>query len=426
MKKIIIVLAIMLTSTALSHSQTMLDKYRSGTINLVPDPDYAHGVDWDRALKSWNDTMLGRWVGDRKSLTVTPDGSAIVSHHFRDFYTVFSPGGDFTGEMQVKNQQGRPYRSLPHLHGVLDGRILYSGLDKMGKMLCFNRDGDLIKTLHLDYAARQIIPLPGEKLALVGWVLWSDRVREFVAIVDYETNEEQIIWDHFDPKSFSPGAARHMFHYEYSFSEGGMVSCSTMPFIRAAGMSHPPIIASVADKLIVTVPETGQILTYDLNGRLVSSQTIDWAKNHVSVEEQKEIQRKAIERYRNITEPRFAAWASPEENRAARDYFVREMEKDLADINQPIPMPLFSTLIKDSDDNLLFFEFPKEEGVNSFNVWIYSNGGQFVAQSSFRVQDYELEIKPSKMVFHDGYIYALAKKKGAEGVPLRVVRFLME
>jgi hypothetical protein len=426
MKKTTIFLAIFLVASVMLNAQTLLDTYKSGVINLVPDTEYAAEFNWDRALESYTDTVLGRWVGDRKSLMVTPDGSAMVSHHFRDFYTVFSPGGEFAGELQIKNKAGKPFRSLPHLHGVLDGHILYSGLDNMGVMLCFDVEGNLIKTLHLDYAARQIIPLPGKKLALVGWVLWSNSVREFVAIVDYETNEEHIIWDHFDPRSFTPGAARHMFHYEYSFREGGMVSSSTMPFIRALGMSHPPIIANVADKLIVTIPETGEILTYGLDGKLIHEQTIDWAKDYVSVEEQKEIQRKAIERYRNITEPRFAAWASPEENRAARDYFVREMEKDLAAISRPIQMPMFSTLIKDSDDNLLFFEFPKEEGENTFNVWIYNNGGQFVSQNSFRVQGYELEIKPSRMVFHKGYIYALAEKKGVDGVPLRVVRFRIE
>jgi len=205
-----IFLAIFLVASVMLNAQTLLDKYKSGVINLVPDREYAAGVNWDRALESYTDTVLGRWVGDRKSLMVTPDGSAMVSHHFRDFYTVFSPGGEFAGELQVKNKAGRPFRSLPHLHGVLDGTILYSGLDNMGVMLCFDREGDLIKTLNLDYAARQIIPLPGKKLALVGWVLWSGSVREFVAIVDYETNEEHIIWDHFNPRSFSPGAARHV------------------------------------------------------------------------------------------------------------------------------------------------------------------------------------------------------------------------
>ncbi len=196
-----------------------------------------------------------------------------------------------------------------------------------------------------------------------------------------------------------------------------------MPFAKPLGRRHPPIVANVGDELVVAIPETGEILIYDLDGKLLSKQNIDWAKDYVSVEEQKEIQRNAIERYRNIKEPRFVEWASPEENRAARDYLVREMEKDLEKISKPIRMPFFSTLIQDSDDNLLFFEFPKEEGANKFNVWVYQDGGQFVAQSSFHVEGYELEIKNSKMAFHDGYLYALVKKKGAEGVPLRVMRF---
>jgi len=422
MKKLLVILIFVLVVVS-AYSQNLLDIYKSGKVTLVPDTEYAKDVDWDRALESWTDTMVGRWVGDRKSLLVAPDGSAIVSHHFRDFYTVFSPRGDFENELQVKNEQGRTFRSLPHMHGVLDGNIYYSGLDNMGIMLCFDKDGNLKKTLHLDYMARQIIPLPGRKLALVGWVLWSDKVREFVAIVDYETNEENIIWDHFNTRGFGPSTHRNMFNYSYKFKEGGMISATTMPFVKALGMSHPPIIANVGDKLIVTIPETGEIRIYDLDGKLLSKQTIDWAKNYVSVEEQKEIQRKAIERYRNIREPRFFEWASAQENRAARDYFVQEMEKDLNAINKPIPMPVFSTLIQDSDDNLLFFEFPKEEGANKFNVWVYQDGGQFVAQSSFYVEGYDLEIKNSKMAFHDGYLYALVKKKGAEGVPLRVVRF---
>ncbi len=422
MKKLFVVLIFVLLAV-LAYSQNLLEKYKSGEVKLVPDTEFAKGVDWDRAFESWTDISVGRWVGDRKSLIVAPDGSAFVSHHFRDFYTVFSPKGDFEEELQVKNDQGKTYRSLPHMMGVLDGNIYYSGLDNMGIMLCFNKDGNLNKTLQLDYAAKQIIPLPGKKLALVGWVLWSNKVREFVAIVDYETNEEIIIWDNFNPRSFGSGTPRDMFHYQYSFKEGGMIATNTMPFAKPLGRRNPPMIANVGDELIVAIPETGEIRIYNLNGKLLSKQTIDWAKNFVSVEEQKEIQRKAIERYRSIQEPQFMSSASSEENRAARDHFVSEMQKDLEKIDKPIIMPVFSTLIKDSDDNLLFFEFPKEEGANKFNVWVYGNGGQFLAQSSFKVEGYDLEIKPSKLVFHDGYIYALIVKKEAEGVPLRLVRF---
>jgi hypothetical protein len=99
------------------------------------------------------------------------------------------------------------------------------------------------------------------------------------------------------------------------------------------------------------------------------------------------------------------------------------MEEDLQKIKDPIPIPAFSTIIKDSDGNLLFFEYPKEENANRFNVWVYENGGKFVCQSSFVCDDYTLQINPSKMVFHKGYIYGLQQLKNAKGVPLRLVRF---
>jgi hypothetical protein len=266
--------------------------------------------------------------------------------------------------------------------------------------------------------------LPNNNLALVGWVLWSDRVREFVAIVNYETNEEKIIWDHFDPRTF--GSGTHRFHYTYEFNEGGIISCSTMPFTKALGLSHPPQIASVGNHLIVTIPTTGEIRTYDLNGRFISTQKIDWSNGNISVHEQREIQQKAIAQYRSIQNPAFASWASEQENIAARDYFIREMERDLNNIKDPIPMPYFANMIKDSDGNLLFFEFPKEEGANVFNVWVYRNKGEFIAKSSFFTEGYDLEIKPSKMVFHNGYLYALVTKKDAQGIPLRLVRFKIE
>jgi hypothetical protein len=102
---------------------------------------------------------------------------------------------------------------------------------------------------------------------------------------------------------------------------------------------------------------------------------------------------------------------------------IKEMETDLTKISEPIPLPVFSTIIKDYDGNLLFFEYPKETNANKFNVWIYENGGKFSCQSSFVCDDYNLEINPSKMVFSNGYVYGLQLIKKTTGVPLRLVRF---
>jgi hypothetical protein len=420
--KIAIILGLLIPGIA--SSQSLLETYKTGTVKLVADPAFGQNVDWDKVFESYNDTLYGRWRGDNKSLTVMPDGSVIVSHTYRDFYTRFDANGRFVDEFGIKKPDGSRHQSLRHIQGVLKNNIIFSGLDNMGNMLCFDPRGNMVKTLKMDYMARQIIALPNNNLALVGWVLWSDRVREFVAIIDYETNKEKIIWDHFDPRTFGPGT--HRFHYTYSFKEGGIISISTMPFTKALGLSHPPQIASVGNYLIVTIPTTGEIRTYDLNGRFISTQKIDWSNGYISVEEQKTIQQRAIEQYRSIKTPLFASWGSEQENIAARDYFVREMEKDLNNINAPIPMPYFANIIKDSDDNLLFFEFPKEEGANIFNVWVYRNKGEFIAKSSFTTEGYNLEIKPSKMIFHDGYLYALVTSKDSVGIPLRLVRFKIE
>jgi hypothetical protein len=124
-----------------------------------------------------------------------------------------------------------------------------------------------------------------------------------------------------------------------------------------------------------------------------------------------------------ILNPQNSPVGFPEENKLAIESIIKEMETDLNKISDPIPLPTFSTILKDSDGNLLFFEYPKEENANKFNVWIYENNGNFVCQSSLVCNEYGLEINPSKMVFNNGYIYGLQLLKNTEGVPLRLVRF---
>ena len=198
-----------------------------------------------------------------------------------------------------------------------------------------------------------------------------------------------------------------------------------MPYSKST-LGTRPIIASTGNQLVVAVPETGEINIFDLNGNKLGNEKVSWANNFLSVEEQKQIQRKAIEKYKSLEHPNFAPWASPEENKEAMDTITSQMKRDLSKITEPIPLPFIATIIKDSDGNLLFFEYPKEENANKFNVWIFQNGGKFVCQSSFVCDQYELQINPSKMVFSKGMIYGLQKLKNANGIPLRLVRFRLE
>jgi len=404
------------------YSQDLIDIYKSGPVKLVPDKTYANDNNWDAVFETYWDTLYGQPMGNRKSLQVLPDGRVVVNHTYRNFYTMFSPDGRFVKEFGVKDSKGKRFSKTEEIVGVLDNNIFVSALDNVGNMVCFDFDGNYEKTLKLDYMARQVVTLPGNKIALVGWVIWSDRFRDFVAIVDYETNEEKILWDQFTDRCASDSRCK-LFNYSYNFKEKGSISFTTMPWQKSTGMTSPPRIAVIGDELIVALPPTGEIMVYDQEGNLKSHDKIDWAQNYVSVEEQRKIQQKAIDRYKNAEDHKMAEWLSVEESRAAKEELVRQMETDLAKISEPIPIPTFSTIIRDSDDNLLFFEFPKEEDANKFNVWIYDGSGSFVCESSFVCDDYDLWISPSKMVFHNGYIYGLQLQKGAAGVPLRLVRF---
>jgi len=418
MKKILFIF--LLAAIALSVSgQKLADIYKKGTVKLVPDPAYAQNNNWEDIFKTYYDTVNGKPIINRKSLKIMPDGSVIVNNANRNYYTKFSPDGRFEKEFGIKNSEGVQFKKINFIEGVINSNTFFSGLDNMGNMICFDFNGKYVKTLKLDYMARQMISMPDGKIAVVGWVIWKNKFRDFVSIVDYETNQEKVVWENFTDRPEAPGKSTP-FTYYYKFENKGIISCTTIPFSKSTSISSSPDIAFIGDKLVVAVPSTGEVLVYDPDGKLISKDKIEGAVNYLSVDEQKDIQRRAIERFRKIE---YVLGESNEEKKTALQSMIKEMEADMGKISEPMPLPVFSTVLSDSDGNLLFFEYPKEENANKFSVWIYENGGKFICQSSFVCDDYDLVINPSKMVFHNGYIYGLQTLKVSVGMPLRLVRF---
>lgn len=412
MKKIVLILSGILLISTLS-AQSLMDIYKKGTVKLVPDTEYAKNNDWEKIFESYS--VVNRSMDHRKSVIMKPDGSLVINHPYKNYYSLFDQNGKFVKDFGIKNSSGKQFKNTKPIKGIMNNTF-YTELDNMGKMTCFDFNGNYIKTLTLNYMTWDMIPLKNNKIAVVGWVIWSTKFRDFVAIVDYNTNEEKIIWEYFTDRCEDNGASCKLFNYSYNFESGGSIRVGTMPYTNDVGLSSHPVIEFVNDRLIVAIPSTGEILAYDINGNLKTKEKIEWASNYISVEEQKEIQRKAITEYRSKSNQ------SPEMKKAM-ETITKQMEDDLSKIKDPIKVPVFSTIIKDSDDNLLFFEMPKEKGANKFNVWVYKNNGQFVAQSNFVCDDYNLSITPSKMVFHNGYIYSIQQLKEAKGNPLRLVRF---
>ena len=199
MKKFLVFICFMLFWHAM-FTQSLLDIYKKGVVKLTPDTEYAKGNNWDKVFVSYYDTLYNTPMGDRKSIVLTPTGSVVVSHRYRNFYSLFDENGKFVKEFGVKDKSGKQVKEPEAIQGVINNTF-FTGLDKMGKMNCFDLDGNYIKTLTLNYMAKEIIPLSNNKIALVGWAIWKEKERDFVAIIDFETNKEKIIWDHFTPNN---------------------------------------------------------------------------------------------------------------------------------------------------------------------------------------------------------------------------------
>ena len=421
-------------------AQSLLDVYKKGIVKLTPDIGYAQDNPWDKIFETRYDNPY--IIQDKPlSIIMMPSGSVVVNIDRRNYYLLFDENGKFVKEFGITDIPKKEFRKVhptnfhPMITGVINNTLFF-GINDWGQMVCFDFNGNYVKTLDLKYRAnkyRGMIPMIDNKIAMVGvtWKRDKNRNCDFVAIVDYQTGEQKIIWEHYTDKLKQGN--HELFSYSYTSKKGGYISTTTMPFISYFGLSLPPQISFVNDMLSVALPHSGEILTYNVNGKLLSKGSIEWGKKYLSVEEQMEIQKRAIERYsKDRVPPSGSKWASHEEEYAkAMESMAKQMKEDLNKITTPIPIPVFSNIIKDSDGNLLFFEMLEKDdadrfyfkGANKFNVWVYQNGGKFVCQSSFECDDYDLFIAPSKMVFHNGYIYALQTLKNANGNPLRLVRF---
>lgn len=415
------------------YSQNLVEIYKKGAVKLVPETNYAQDNDWNQVFRSYYDKMYDTYIGKRKYVTVLSDGSVVVSHSYTDYYTLFDKDGNFVREFSINT--GKNKKLQKPIVGALNDKILYTKSDNMGKIHFVDLQGNVKKIVTVKYSVYDILPLPGDRLLVTGFVV-GKKSRDIVSIVDYNTGDQKVIYSYWweDGRYATSSAGEDVpFFYRKKLENGSeiMVGYHPADAVMPIGVRQSSIrarIAIVKQKIVVAAPSVNQIITYDLNGVELSRMNIPFGKKEVSVEEQKEILRKQIESTKNGTDPTIVPNVSmnvesEEYNKVIKPELVRKMEKDMALITEPVTLPVFTTVIKDSEDNLLFFEIPETKGGNKFNVWVYQDGGNFVCQSSFVCDDYDLVINADRMAFHNGYLYSVQDKKGAKGIPMRLVKF---
>ncbi|MBP5663525.1 MAG: hypothetical protein J6X16_04560 [Bacteroidales bacterium] len=429
----IICLAALIFFVFEGYSQKLVEIYKNGAVKLVPEANYAQNNDWNHVFRSYYDKMYDTYVGKRKYVTVLSDGSVVVSHSYTDYYTLFDKDGNFVREFSIST--GKNKKLQKPIVGALNDKILYTKSDNLGKIHFVDLQGNVKKIVTIKYSVYDILPLPGDRLLVTGFVV-GKKCRDIVSIVDYNTGNQKVIYSHWwkDGRySTSSEGEEVPFFYRKKLENGSefMIGYHPSDAVMPVGLRQSSIrvrIAVVKQKIVVAAPSVNQIITYDLNGAELSRMNIPFGKKEVSVEEQKEILRKQIEDLKKNTNPSSIPNVSmnvesEEYKKVIMPELVKKMEKDIALITEPVTLPVFTTVIKDSEDNLLFFEIPETKGGNKFNVWVYQDGGNFVCQSSFVCDDYDLVINADRMAFHNGYLYSVQDKKGAKGIPMRLVKF---
>jgi len=401
------------------YSQKLINLYKKGTIRLIPDTEYARGNDWNQVFRSYRDSMMGKDIGARKSLILMPDGSVVVNHAYQNYYTMFSPEGKFVKEFGIRNAKDQQLKKIQAIEGVINNTF-FTEPDNMGYMNCFDFNGKLVKKMRLNYLARQMVVLPNQKIAVVGWVIWKDCFRTFVSIVDYNTNKEHVIWEH---RTKQTNKVTYIQISDPNKQKDNKSISKPLVTISNPPEIAPPIIAYIGNKLLINLSESGDILEYDLSGKFLTKKRANWAARFLSVEERKKDSQAQIDGIKYGKNQGLYGDSTDERSRLVHAAIIRLMKENMDRISKPKQIPYFSTVIKDSDGNLLFFEYPKEENNNIFHVWVFENGGRFVCKSSFVCNDYDLNINPSRMVFHNGYLYSLQNLKNASGIPMRLVRF---
>ena len=437
MKKHILIRIICLIVVAFfvfeGYSQNLLDIYKNGKVKLVPEANYAQYNDWSQVFRSYYDKMYDTYVGKRKYVTVLSDGSVVVSHSYEDYYTLFDKDGNFVREFSIST--GKKKKLMKPIVGALNDKVLYTKADNLGKIHFVDLQGNVKKIVTVKYSVYDILPLPGNRLLVTGFVV-GKKCRDIVSIVDYNTGDQKVIYSYWweDGRYATSSAGEDVpFFYRKKLENGSefMIGYHPADAVMPVGLRQSSIrvrIAIVKQKIVVAAPSVNQVITYDLNGVELSRKSIPFGKKELSVEEQKEILRKQIEDTKKNTNSTSTPDGSmnvesEEYKKVILPELVKKMEKDMALITEPVNLPVFTTLIKDSEDNLLFFEIPETKGGNKFNVWVYQDGGEFVCQSSFVCDDYDLVINADRMAFHNGYLYSVQDKKGAKGIPMRLVKF---
>ncbi len=411
MKTATLILAMITLLKVSLFGQDITQQYNNDPVKLIAIGDYATNNNWDEVFSEPTDPSFAKEIGNQKNIAVAPDGSVFMSHKTRHEIWKFDKNGNLEKKFGQKGYKPGEFPMIPFIEGVFDNKYIYTS-DVHGRLQFFDFEGNFIKSIQLDYMPLDTKPLSQNKIAILGHVPWKDRKsKKVIAIKDFNTEEENIIWSKF--KDNSKG------RIIIEMGSGGTMGFS-VPY------SNPSlrIASSKKGNLIVANPADGIISIYSPEGVKKNSfpLNIDALKiDQDDIDEYYKTGKKRVAKFKErlISSGKY----SDAEIKDIVIQYETQLEKLKDQDNYPDHLPYFTNIMVDSDGNILVFEFTEKSETNKFRVYSYNSNGEFLNRSSFLSDKFNLNLSPSSFIFYNDYIFNVAEKKTGDGCLMRLVKF---
>lgn len=418
MKKIFFSIALALCIYS-SFGQNLTDVYKKGVVYLQEDAGFGIKNNLEELFYDIDASRDEGKDGRNKAIVVAPDGSIFMSHRSRHSISMFDKNGNFVKEFGKKGGRESDFVYMPYVVGILSGKYLATSAAD-GRMLFFDLNGKWVKTLSLDYMPLESAMLGNNKFAILGHTSWKTKTRRFVAIKDFNTGAEKIIWDNFD--------GNEMKNTIQTRTPSGGINTWSLPFSHPS-YTWPKLLVTPDGNLALVFPGTGEVKIYSPEGKLLKSYLVNTGERlSITKEEREEYYNKALEQIKSMEKALLTAKGNQKENmQQTIVQFKQQVDKYLDPAYYPEKLPEISQAMFDSDNNLLVFAFTKESGENKFMFYSYNEMGNKVGQSSFESDAYNLNFSNSKFVFYKGDVIGVQTLKDEKSkFPIRLVRFKLK
>jgi hypothetical protein len=423
MKTRIILMLLFIATSTFGYNQKLSDLYKKDVIQLEPINDFAINNKWNELFTDYNSSENGKNIGQRKKIIVAPDGSVFMSHKTLHEIWKFDNKGNLIKKFGSRGSKPGQFIDLPSVEGILDGKYLITD-DVQGRLNFFDLDGSFVKSFKLDYGPSAITPLKDGKIAILGYVPWKEsQSRTILRIKDFNTGAEKEIWQ--EVRS----AEENNSIIIVKFPHGGRMG-SSLPYSDYMLLSFR-LATSKNGNLIVASPKTGEVKEFNPDGQLLNRFKLNISPVKITDEDIKEQYQQAVKDEAEFENGFLVTRGNKLTNSEKKD-MIETYKKQLGNYKDrkyyPEHLPYFSSIIVDSDGNLLVFEFTKEEDKksNKFRAYSYDMKGNLLGTSSFKSESFNLSFTASTFQFYNGFVYVVANKSSDKISPPQIAKMKLQ